>query len=43
MHLISEKRLIQSLVVLSLGLLVTMFAIFTIYYFDQRGSEVAGL
>jgi cytochrome c oxidase subunit 4 len=43
MHLISEKRLIQSLVVLSLGLLVTMFAIFTIYYFDQRGGEVAGL
>ena len=43
MHLITEKRLIQSLVVLSLGLLLTMFALFTVYYFDQRGAEIAGV
>lgn len=43
MHLITEKRLIQSLVVLSLGLLLTMFLLFTIYYFDQDGAELAVL
>lgn len=43
MHLITERRLIQSVVVLSLGLLLTMFAIFTIYYYDQDGAELVGL
>lgn len=43
MHLITEKRLIQNLVVLSLGLLLTMFAIFVIYYFDQGGAYGTGV
>lgn len=43
MHLITEKRLIQSVVVLSVGLLLTMFALFTIYYFDQGGAELVTL
>lgn len=42
MHLITEERLIQSLVVLSLGLVLTMFALLTIYYFDQDGAELLG-
>ena len=37
MHLLSEKRLITSLVVLTLGLLIAMFFLFTVAYFDQDG------
>lgn len=37
MHLLSEKKLISSLVVLTLGLLVAMFFLFTVAYFDQDG------
>lgn len=42
MHLVSEERVIRSLVWLSLGLLVAMFALFTVYYFDQGGGEIVG-
>lgn len=38
MHLISEERVIRGLVWMSLGLLMIMFAIFTIYYYDQIGG-----
>ncbi len=43
MHLISEERLIRSLVVMTLGLLITMFILFTLYYFDQGGEIAAGV
>lgn len=42
MHLVSEEKLIRWLVWMSLGLLVTMFALFTIYYFDQQGGDIVG-
>lgn len=42
MHLISEERLIRSLVFMTLGLLLTMFALFTMYYYDQGGEIVMG-
>jgi cytochrome c oxidase subunit 4 len=38
MHLISEERVIRWLVWMSLGLLLTMFALFTLYYYDQIGG-----
>lgn len=38
MHLVSEERVIRLLVWMSLGLLLTMFALFTIYYYDQIGG-----
>lgn len=38
MHLISEEKVIHWLVWMSLGLLITMFAIVTAYYFDQDGG-----
>lgn len=37
MHLVSEEKVIRWLVTMSLGLLVAMFLLFTIYYFDQIG------
>ena len=40
MHLISEEKVIHSLVWLTLGLVIAMFAIFTIYYFDQDGALI---
>lgn len=43
MHLVSEERLIRWLVWMSLGLLLTMFAILTIYYYDQGGGHVTGV
>ena len=43
MHLISEERLIRSLVVMTLGLVITMFILFTLYYFDQGGEIAAGV
>lgn len=43
MHLISEERLIRSLVFMTLGLLITMFVLFTMYYFDQGGEIAAGV
>lgn len=42
MHLVSEERVIRSLVWLSLALLLVMFVLFTIYYFDQGGGSIAG-
>lgn len=42
MHLISEERLIRSLVLMTLGLLLTMFVLFTLYYYDQGGEIVTG-
>ena len=42
MHLISEERVIRSLVWLSLGLLVAMFLLFTVYFVDQGGGMVFG-
>lgn len=41
MHLITEERLIRSLVFMTLGLVLTMFVLFTLYYFDQLG-EIGG-
>lgn len=38
MHLVSEERVIRWLVWMSLGLLVIMFAILSVYYFDQVGA-----
>ena len=43
MHLISEERLIRSLVFMTLGLLLTMFALFTLYYYDQGGEIAMGV
>lgn len=43
MHLVSEKRLIRSLVFMSLGLLLTMFVLFTMFYYDQGGEVAAGV
>lgn len=42
MHLVSEEKVIHWLVWMSLGLLLTMFAIFTVYYFDQDGGLPIG-
>ena len=38
MHLVSEEKVIRWLVIMSLGLLVAMFLLFTLYYFDQIGG-----
>lgn len=43
MHLISEERLIRSLVYMTLGLVITMFVLFTMYYYDQGGEIVTGV
>lgn len=43
MHLVSEERVVHWLVWMSLGLLLTMFAIFTVYYYDQIGGELVGI
>lgn len=37
MHLVSEQKVVRWLVWMSLGLLITMFALFSIYYYDQDG------
>lgn len=37
MHLISEKKVIFSIVLLSVGLLVAMFILFVSVFFDQEG------
>ncbi|MEX0821125.1 MAG: cytochrome C oxidase subunit IV family protein [Rhodothermales bacterium] len=42
MHLVSEERVIRLLVWMSLGLLVFMFTILSVYYYDQVGA-VTGL
>ena len=42
MHLISEEKVIRWLVGMSLGLLLTMFVLLTIYYYDQGGGILAG-
>lgn len=43
MHLISEEKVIRWLVMMSLGLLIAMFVLFTLYYFDQDGGMLAWL
>lgn len=43
MHLVSEEKVIQWLVMMSLGLLIAMFVLFTVYYFDQDGGMLAWL
>lgn len=43
MHLVSEEKVIRWLVVMSLGLLIAMFVLFTLYYFDQDGGMLAWL
>lgn len=43
MHLISEERLIRWLVFMTLGLVITMFVLFTLYYFDQGGEVASGV
>lgn len=43
MHLVSEERLIRGLVFMSVSLVIAMFALFTIYYFDQGGEVVGGV
>ncbi len=43
MHLVSEERLIRALVFMSLGLVIVMFILFTMYYFDQGGEIVGGV
>lgn len=40
MHLISEEKVIRWLVLMSLGLLLAMFALFTVYYYDQDGGSM---
>ncbi len=42
MHLVSEERLIRALVYMSLSLVVVMFILFTMYYYDQGGKIVGG-
>lgn len=42
MHLVSEEKVIRWLVGMSLGLLLAMFVLLTIYYYDQGGG-VAGV
>lgn len=42
MHLVSEEQIIRWLVWLSLGLLLAMFLIFSVYYVDQGGVEIFG-
>ncbi len=43
MHLVSEERVIHWLVWLSLGLVLTMFVLLTVYYYDQGGGAVLGI
>ena len=43
MHLVSEERLIRGLVFMSVSLVIAMFVLFTIYYFDQGGEVVGGV
>ena len=43
MHLVSEERLIRGLVFMSVSLVIFMFVLFTIYYFDQGGEVVGGI
>lgn len=38
MHLVSEKRLIYALLILTMGLLVAMFLLFAFVYLDQDGG-----
>lgn len=42
MHLLTEERLIRSLVFMTLGLVITMFVLFTMYYYDQGGEIPTG-
>ena len=42
MHLVSEEQIIRWLVWLSLGLLLSMFLILSVYYVDQVGTEIFG-
>lgn len=43
MHLVSEEKVIRWLVMMSLGLLIAMFVLFTVYYFDQDRGMLAWL
>lgn len=44
MHLVSEEKVIRWLVFMSLGLVVAMFVLLTIYYYDQdRGMLGAAI
>jgi cytochrome c oxidase subunit IV len=40
MHLISERKVIYSLVILTVGLLITMFVLFTSAHIDQDGGII---